>query len=146
MIFCKKAQNSFGATILMVWEPTQVTTTTADDGKTAAVLTIFFYRRLLSHVCRDIDNSSRASQQVFLRFFVFFRGSPWVSRGPPFPVGIPGGVPGIPRGFPQGIPGGPMGGRWGASRTHGPGGPQWASGAPCPVRSGPAYVLGFIGL
>jgi len=50
--------------------------------------------------------------------------------GPPaVPRGYPGGGPGIPGGSPQGIPGGPMGGRWGASRTHGPGGPR-----PGPVR------------
>ena len=73
MIFRKKRQNSFGATILMVSGPPRVTTTTADDGKTAAVLTIFFYSQLLSHVSSDINNFPRVPKHVFLIFFsVFF--------------------------------------------------------------------------
>ena len=53
----------------MVWEPPRVTTTTAEDGKTAAVLTFFLYRVRLSHVPRDIDNFFRPLQRSFQSFF-----------------------------------------------------------------------------
>ena len=72
MIFLKKPLKSFGATILMVLERPRVTTTTGFDGKKAAVLTVFFYRRLLSHVLGNINNSQRVTQREFHYFFCFF--------------------------------------------------------------------------
>ena len=70
----------------MVWERPRVTTTSADDGQTAAALTFFFYGRLLSHVPRDIDNLPRALHYIFSDFgFNLFkgwkRGMKWASFG-----------------------------------------------------------------